>query len=230
MSATDVLVSEGVEPWLEAPAAPAPAATLPGVRGVLLASCDPVAAALACDELLPLGGLVAMPPPDPGYGAAAGLLARLGRTNLLVVLPATPTGLDSAARLLGEGAGVHTGPVRGLAAYEAVLEAWLCGLERAQDRGLDLAAIPSYAGVPIRELGDGAIGTARLLYARQDRTLATGRWRVLAAAGARPQRLMWTSLGPRSAALPSLIGWGTAAALPTLAPLPRLYGDTLSHT
>ncbi|MEU9301269.1 hypothetical protein [Streptomyces sp. NPDC048269] len=120
--------------------------------------------------------------------------------------------------------------MRGPSAYEAVLEAWLSGLERAQDRGLDLAAIPSYAGVPIRELGDTAIGTARLLYARQDRILATGRWRALAAAGARPQRLMWTSLGPRSAALPSLIGWGTAVALPALAPLPRLYGDTLSHT
>ncbi|MGW0752741.1 hypothetical protein [Streptomyces sp. NPDC002587] len=84
--------------------------------------------------------------------------------------------------------------------------------------------------VPVGELGDGATGTALLLYVRQDRTLATGRRRALAAAGARPQRLMWTSFGPRCAELPSLVGWGTAGVLPALAPLRRLYGDTLSHT
>lgn len=166
--------------------------------------------------------------PDPGYGAAAGLVAELGRANLLVALPATPAGLHTGARLLGEGTGVHTGPVCGLPAYGAVLDSWLSGLERAQDRGLDLAAIPSYAGVPIRELGGEAIGTARLLYARQDRTLGTERWRALAVDGARPQRLMWTSLGPGAAALPSLVGWGTAAALPGLAAVPRLHGDTLT--
>ncbi|MER5929940.1 hypothetical protein [Streptomyces sp. NPDC002054] len=236
------LAAEGVSPWLEGVPGFRPdrlhtAARRLGVRGLLCARPGTVAEARQlCDALLPEAGLVALPPaPEAGgdspYCAARALAGAVDRPNLVVSLPATAEGLAATARLLGEGTGVLCGPVTGPAAYEGLLDAWLCGLERAQDRELDLAAIPAFAAVRIRPLGPAAAPVARRLYARYEALLGTERWRALARAGARPHRLMWTALGRRAAALPELIGWGTAAALTPRAVdiLPALRGDTLTR-
>ncbi|MEV8530779.1 hypothetical protein [Streptomyces sp. NPDC051211] len=235
------LAAEGVHPWMEGAPGIRPdrlraAARQLGIRGLLCA--HPATADEArqlCDALLPTGGLVALPPAmEPGadapYCAARALAEAVDRPNLVVALPPTAQGLAATSRLLGEGTGVLCGPVSAPAVYEELLDAWLRGLERAQDRGSDLAAIPVFAAVRVRSLGPAAAPFARRLYARYDALLDTARWQALARAGARPHRLMWTTLGGRAATLPDLIGWGTAAALTpaALQTLPRLRGDTLT--
>ncbi|MDJ0382546.1 hypothetical protein [Streptomyces sp. G-G2] len=232
------LAAEGVTPWLEGVPGVGPErvrefAERLGVVNLLYGG--PRRAAVigpVCDVLLPLGGLVAATPPGGAspYDAARALVSAVARPNLIVVLPASGEGLAAGTRLLGEGIGVTFGPMTGPRTYEGVLGAWLGGLERARERGLDLAALPVFASLCVRDLGPLAVPTARLLYERYDRTLGGPRWRDLAAAGARPHRLMWTALGDRAEALPGLIGWGTAAALTlrALQGLPTLRGDTLS--
>ncbi|MET9697031.1 hypothetical protein ABZY31_08900 [Streptomyces sp. NPDC006529] len=232
------LVAEGVSPWLEGvpgvgPYRMAEFADRLTVRNLLYGvPRRPAALGAVCDVLLARGGLVAAPPPGDGcsYDAARALVAAVDRPNLIVVLPASGEGPAAGARLLGEGVGVCFGPMTGPRTYEGVLGAWLSGLERARERGLDLAALPAFASLRVCELGPLAVPTARLLYARYDRALGGKRWRSLAAAGARPHRLLWTALGDRAEDLPGLIGWGTAAALTlrALQGLPALRGDTLS--
>ncbi|MER5727476.1 hypothetical protein ABT084_03800 [Streptomyces sp. NPDC002138] len=236
--AVEGLAAEGVTPWLEGLPGVGPDrmrefADRLGVRNLLYGvPRRPAALGAVCDALLPRGGLVAAPPPGEGtsYEVARALVTAVDRPNLIVVLPATGEGPAVGARLLGEGVGVAFGPMTGPRTYEGVLGAWLGGLERARERGLDLAALPAFASLGVRELGPLAVPTARLLYARYDRALGGRRWRSLAAAGARPHRLMWTDLGDRAEYLPELVGWGTAAALTlrALQCLPPLRGDTLS--
>ncbi|MET3987068.1 hypothetical protein [Streptomyces sp. PvR034] len=232
------LVAEGVTPWLEGVPGVGPAgmrefANRLGVRNLLYGTQRrPAAIGAVCDALGPVGGLVAAPPLGDGtsYEAARALVEAVDRPNLIVVLSASGEGPAAGARLLGEGTGVCFGPMTGPRTYEGVLGAWLGGLERARERGLDLAALPAFASLCVGELGPLAVPTARLLYARYDRALGGMRWRALAAAGARPHRLMWTALGDRAEDLPGLIGWGTSAALTlrALQSLPALRGDTLS--
>jgi len=57
------------------------------------------------------------------------------------------------------------------------------------DKRLDKAGTPQAAALR----GKAAIANARLAYQRYEETLATGRWRALEQAGARPQRPLWAS-------------------------------------
>ncbi len=98
-------------------------------------------------------------------------------------------------------------------ASKDVMEAFLEGLERARQAGLDLARIASVASFFVSRVdtevdarldkigaaaaaalrGRAAIANARLAYQRYERMLASPRWAALAAAGARPQRPLWAS-------------------------------------
>ncbi|MFB6888069.1 transaldolase family protein [Kitasatospora sp. NPDC056327] len=145
------------------------------------------------------------------------LCAAVGRPNLLPALPATDSGLCALTSLLGEGFGVRLGPLHSVARYRQAVRAHLDGLELARWRGLDLTGLTSVAAfgvggidVEVDALLDragsheakalrGMAGTATARLARRahaeahDTGLST-RWRALAAAGARPQHLLWTQL------------------------------------
>ncbi|MGK5547782.1 transaldolase family protein [Streptomyces sp. URMC 127] len=207
-----------------------------------------------------LDGHVSMDP--VGYpGGCAGALADSAvalhraacRPNALVRLPATDDGLAAAGECLARGIGVHLTGIFSVQRYEQVVEAWFTGLERARDAGLDLSVIPSLAALPVARIdagadarlraagagpelrGTAALAVARLVYQRYEEGLGSARWRVLAAAGARPQRLMW-SVGSDAAGVPyveSFVAWGTVsamspAALEAVVERGRLRGDTLT--
>ncbi|MFE9562511.1 transaldolase family protein [Streptomyces sp. NPDC006487] len=206
----------------------------------------------ACDILLPwytagdgADGLVVVPlaPWHADAGASAKteavrrLAHRVHRPNALVAVEATPEGLTAALRCLGEGLSVYCGPVFGVEAYEAVLDAWLAGLGLAHAAGLDLTRIAFVSGLHVTALGPAAVQVARLLYERADARYDDPRWPALVAAGARPHRLMWSGFDPATAAgtVPRLVGWGTGvalsgAALDAVAHGALLRGDTLSGT
>ena len=69
--------------------------------------------------------------------------------------------------------------------------------------------------------GTAAIANAKLAYADYQALIAGPRWNILAAAGARPQRLLWASTGTKNPAYPklmyvkALIGKDTVNTLPS---------------
>ena len=137
------------------------------------------------------------------------------RPNLYIKIPATLAGLPAITAVLGEGISVNVTLIFSLERYDAVMAAFLAGLELARANGHDLAAIGSVAsffvsrvdteidarlgaGHPLR--GQAAIANARLAYQHYEQVFAGERWAALAAAGARPQRPLWASTGVKDPA------------------------------
>ena len=95
--------------------------------------------------------------------------------------------------------------------YQAVMDAYLGGLERAKDAGHDLSQIRSVASFFVSRVdsevdgrlekigtdealalrGRAAVANARVAYGAFEGVLSSERWQQLAAAGARPQRPSW---------------------------------------
>lgn len=142
------------------------------------------------------------------------------RPNVFIKIPATEAGLPAISDTLAEGISVNVTLIFGLDRYDAVMDAFMTGLERAREAGHDLSRIASVASFfvsrvdtevdqrldkigsePARALrGTAAIANARLAYARFKRAFSTARWRALADAGARPQRPLWASTGVKDPA------------------------------
>ncbi|MET0234235.1 MAG: transaldolase [Kibdelosporangium sp.] len=146
---------------------------------------------------------------------AQDLWKTVDRPNLLIKIPATQSGLPSITRTLAEGISVNVTLIFSLERYEAVMEAFVEGLEQAKANGHDLAGIHSVASFFVSRVdsevdkriealgtedakalrGQAAIANARLAYAAYERIFATDRWKALAADGARVQRPLWASTG-----------------------------------
>ncbi|WP_371498451.1 transaldolase [Kitasatospora sp. NBC_00374] len=190
---------------------------------------------------------------------AAELARAVGRPNALVKIPATAAGLAAIRDCIGLGIGVHATEIYSVARYTQVVDAYFDGLEIAHAADRRLAVIASVASLPVGRvdhevdgllgelgsedarslLGQAALAAARLLYRVYEEHLGGERWRTLRAAGARPQRLMWTDttaaagrVGPGTGYVESLVSWGTVNAmspstLDQAARHSRLRGDTL---
>ena len=152
---------------------------------------------------------------------ARGLWWLVDRPNLYIKIPATDAGLPAISTCLAEGISVNVTLIFSVARYEAVLDAFLTGLERRVAAGESLAGVESVASFFLsrvdievdRRLADGerqadelnrvrgqaAIANARLAYAVWEASLASTRWKALE--GARPQRLLWASTGVKDKAL-----------------------------
>lgn len=150
------------------------------------------------------------------------LHALVDRPNLLVKIPATVEGLPAITGALADGISVNVTLIFSLDRYRAVLNAWLDGLERAAEAGLDLTAIGSVASFFVSRVdakvdaaldaldtdearalrGQAAVANARLAYQAYEEMLLSTRWRDLAAAGARPQRPLWASTGVKDPSYP----------------------------
>ncbi len=132
------------------------------------------------------------------------------RPNLFIKIPASREGLPAITETLAAGISVNVTLIFSLERYEAVMDAFLAGLEGARANGHDLAPLSSVAsffvsrvdteidkrlpeGHPLR--GQAAIANARLAYQRYERVFSSDRWKALEAAGARPQRPLWASTG-----------------------------------
>lgn len=137
------------------------------------------------------------------------------RPNLFVKIPAALQGLEAISACLAEGISINVTLLFSLDRYDAVAQAFLAGMERAHDAGLDLSHIVSVASFFVSRVdteidrrldasgsdmaeelrGQAAIANARIAYEHYEQMLATDRWRRLERAGARPQRLLWASTG-----------------------------------
>lgn len=146
---------------------------------------------------------------------ARGLWWLVDRPNLYIKIPATDAGLLAISTCLAEGISVNVTLIFSVARYEAVLDAFLTGLERRAAAGESLAGVESVASFFLsrvdievdRRLADGerqadelnrvrgqaAIANARLAYGVFEDSLVSARWQALKEA--QPQRLLWASTG-----------------------------------
>jgi transaldolase len=166
---------------------------------------------------------------------AAALWWVVDRPNLFIKIPATADGLPAITATLAAGISVNVTLIFSLDRYDAVLDAWLAGLEQARANGHDLSGLRSVAsffvsrvdtevdkrlgaGHPLR--GTAAIANARLAYERYERVMASERWHALATAGAHPQRPLWASTGVKDPAyddtryVVDLVAPGTVNTMP----------------
>jgi len=144
------------------------------------------------------------------------------RPNLFIKIPAARQGLPAIEACLAEGISINITLIFSLDRYDAVMTAFLAGLERARQAGHDLARIGSVASFFVSRVdtevdsrldkigtaragelrGRAAIANAQLAYERYERVFGSPRWAALAAAGARPQRPLWASTSAKDPAYP----------------------------
>jgi transaldolase len=144
------------------------------------------------------------------------------RPNLFIKIPAARQGLPAIAGCLAEGISINVTLIFSLQRYDAVMEAFLDGLERARQAGHDLSPIGSVASFFVSRVdtdidarldkigtseaaglrGRAAIANARLAYQHYERVFSSPRWTALSAAGARPQRPLWASTSVKDPAYP----------------------------
>jgi len=142
------------------------------------------------------------------------------RPNLFVKIPATIPSLPAISQCLAEGISINVTLIFSLERYEAVIEAFLDGLERARAAGHDLSRIGSVASFFISRVdsevdkrldklgsddakalrGKAAIANARLAYKLYEEKFSSDRWKALEAAGAKPQRPLWASTSTKDPA------------------------------
>jgi transaldolase len=146
---------------------------------------------------------------------AKGLWWLVDRPNVMIKIPATEAGLPSITEATAAGISVNVTLIFGLDRYDAVMDAYLSGLERAKENGLDLSTIRSVASFFVSRVdteidkrldklgteeakalrGKAAIANARLAYERYEKVFGSDRWKALEAAGANTQRPLWASTG-----------------------------------
>ena len=137
------------------------------------------------------------------------------RPNLFIKIPATDAGIPAIEACLAEGISINITLIFSPQRYQAVMDAFLAGMERAQRAGHDLSTITSVASLFVSRLdtqvdrrldeiggpqaaalrGKAAIANARLAFECYEKTFAGPRWQALADAGARVQRPLWASTG-----------------------------------
>jgi transaldolase len=151
---------------------------------------------------------------DSTVKEAKTLHERAATPNLFIKVPGTPEGVPAIEELVFAGVSVNVTLLFSREHYLAAAEAYLRGLERRRDAGLDLA-VGSVASVFISrwdkavegklpdDLSDKlGVAVAGQTYTAYRDLLASDRWQALAAAGAQPQRLLWASTGTKDPALP----------------------------
>jgi transaldolase len=144
--------------------------------------------------------------------AARELFARAGRKNLHIKIPGTREGLPAIEEATFAGIPVNVTLLFSREHYLAAADAWLRGIERRIDAGLD-PDVRSVASVFISRW-DGAVASrvpaelknqlgiaiARRTYAAAQALQASPRWRRIQNEGARPQRVLWASTGTKDPA------------------------------
>ena len=164
--------------------------------------------------------------------AAAQLHARADRPNLFIKIPGTPEGIPAIEASILAGVPINVTLLFSAEQYLAAAEAYMRGIERRLATGLD-PRVDSVAslfvsrwdvavkGVVPQELRNRlGIAVAKRTYKAYRGLLASPRWRRLAAAGARTQRLLWASTGTKDPVASDTLYIETLAAPDTINTIP----------
>jgi transaldolase len=162
---------------------------------------------------------------------ARSLHDRIDASNLLVKVPATVEGVPAIHRLIAEGKSINVTLIFGLPRYDAVIEAYLSGLEAYAAAGhSDLGSVASVASFFVSRVdtevdrrlealaggpdgdpkilalrGKAAVAQAQLAYQHFVTAFSGERWDALAAKGAQVQRPLWASTSTKNPAYSDLL-------------------------
>ncbi len=171
------------------------------------------------------------------------LWAAVGRPNVMIKVPGTVEGTPAFRQLIEEGINVNVTLLFALSSYKDIAEAYLAALEARRAKGQDIHRLASVASFFVSRIdgvmdkridervkageselkalrGKIAIANAKVAYQHYLGIIASDRWKRLADAGARPQRLLWASTGTKDKAysdvlyVEELIGPDTVNTVP----------------
>lgn len=160
---------------------------------------------------------------DPTIEAARNLHERISLPNLMVKIPATEEGVPAIQRMISEGRNINVTLIFSLERYEAVIEAYLSGLEALAGTGGNLGRVHSVASFFVSRVdtevdrrlekagadpslaGRAAVAQAKLAYQLFQQKFTGPRWEALAAEGAHVQRPLWASTSTKNPAYPDLL-------------------------
>ncbi|KDP23255.1 hypothetical protein JCGZ_23088 [Jatropha curcas] len=170
--------------------------------------------------------------------AAKWLHKVVDRPNVYIKIPATASCIPSIKEVISNGISVNVTLIFSLARYEAVIDAYLDGLEAS---GLsDLSRVTSVASFFVSRVdtlidkmlekigtpealdlrGKAAVAQAALAYQLYQKKFSGPRWEALVKKGAKKQRLLWASTSVKNPAYPDtlyvapLIGPDTVSTMP----------------
>ncbi|KAJ9186154.1 hypothetical protein P3X46_005689 [Hevea brasiliensis] len=170
--------------------------------------------------------------------AAKWLHKVVDRPNVYIKIPATGPCIPSIKEVISNGISVNVTLIFSLARYEAVIDAYLDGLEAS---GLsDLSRVTSVASFFVSRVdtlidkmlekigtpealdlrGKAAVAQAALAYKLYQKKFSGPRWEALVKKGAKKQRLLWASTSVKNPAYPDtlyvapLIGPDTVSTMP----------------
>ena len=141
--------------------------------------------------------------------AAKDLHARAGRPNLFIKIPGTKEGLPAIEEAIFAGVPINVTLLFSREQYLAAAEAFLRGIERRIEAGLnpDVGSVASVfisrwdvavmGKVPEALRNQLGIAIAKRTYKAYSELLGSPRWQRVFNAGARPQRLLWASTGTK---------------------------------
>lgn len=170
---------------------------------------------------------------EGSVAAAKRIHEAAGRPNLFVKIPGTPAGVPAIEESIFAGVPINVTLLFSCEQYLAAAEAYLRGIERRIAAGRD-PRVGSVASLFIsrwdKAVGDKVPATlknrlgiaigGRTYHAYRD-LLASPRWQKLAAAGARPQRLLWASTGVKDPSAPDTLYVEALAAPDTVNTMPE---------
>ncbi|KAJ4757705.1 Transaldolase [Rhynchospora pubera] len=186
--------------------------------------------------------------------AAKWLHLVVNRPNVYIKIPATADCVPSIKEVIANAISVNVTLIFSLARYEAVIDAYLDGLEAS---GLsDLSRVTSVAsffvsrvdslidkmlekiGTPeaLNLRGKAAVAQAKLAYKLYQEKFSGPRWEALVKKGAKKQRLLWASTSVKNPAYPDtlyvdpLIGPDTVSTMPDQALQAVLDHGTIART
>lgn len=168
---------------------------------------------------------------------ARALWKAVGRDNVMIKIPGTAEGLPAIRQCISEGININVTLLFGLERYEAVMDAYIAGLEDRAKTGQPIHSIASVASFFLSRIdtlidplldekglgdlkGEVAVASARKAYELYKRAFNSERFEQLKAQGATPQRLLWASTSSKNPAFPdtkyidALIGPDTVNTVP----------------
>ncbi len=165
--------------------------------------------------------------------AAKSLHARARRPNLFIKIPGTKEGLPAIEESIFAGVPINVTLLFSREHYIAAAEAFLHGIERRIDAGLqpNIGSVASVfvsrwdaavAGkVPAALNNRLGIAVAKRTYKAYRDLLGSPRWERIYNAGARPQRLLWASTGTKDPKAPDVLYIKALAAPFTVNTMPE---------
>ncbi|HVM10721.1 MAG TPA: transaldolase [Acidimicrobiales bacterium] len=149
----------------------------------------------------------------------------IAEPNLMVKIPGTAEGLPAIRQMIAEGRNINVTLIFSVERYAEVIEAYLAGLEQFAAGGGELSSVASVASFFISRVdtevdrrleeigtpealelrGKAAVAQAKLAYALHLDTIASDRWKALAAKRARAQRPLWASTSTKNPSYPDLL-------------------------